>query len=441
MSRILFRSNLPGFRGFAQSETGSITVLGVFIFLVTAMLGAAAVDYSYLIAARTQLQVAADLAAHGTLYYREKYNADEAKQKAMESVAYGMPESRFGEILSAENISFGTWDYETRIFTNDPNSLSAVMVTTSRLGDKLNSVESLLFKLIGIDDFDVSTTAVFTTFRPACFREGFVADGVVDLQSNNNYSKGFCIHSNSYVSLNLNNTYEPGTIVSMPDQTQIDLPNSGFDKNAGLEEALRSTAYRMRVVNRINDIIAGLAARDPQYMPGYITNGATVYLSGSDLDETDFIPGRVHILSCMSDKTTISAATTISEIVLVADCEIKFAQGTVLEDVVMATTSTSVRSFNSPSSFQVGKDDGCLAGGGAQLVTTGGMNFTADLRLFGGQLIAKKAISFSANADGIEGASIISGETIDGTSNMNMGFCNGSGMENNFESDYFRLAQ
>ena len=74
-------------------------------------------------------------------------------------------------------------------------------------------------------------------------------------------------------------------------------------------------------------------------------------------------------------------------------------------------------------------------------MTTGGMKFTADLRLYGGQLIAKKAISFSANADGIEGASIISGETIDGTSNMNMGFCDGSGMENNFESDYFRLAR
>jgi Flp pilus assembly protein TadG len=441
MSRILSRPNPLGFRGFVQSEAGGVTVLGVFIFLITAMLGAVAVDYSNLIVARTQLQVAADLTAHATLYYREKYSAGEAKLRAIESVAYGMPENRFGEILTAENISFGTWDYETRVFTNNPNSRSAAMVTTSRLGEKLNSVESYLFKLVGIDEFDVSTSAVFTTFRPACFREGIVAEDVVDLQSNNNYSNGFCIHSNSYVSLNLNNTYEPGTIVSMPDETQIDLPNSGFDKNAGLEEALRSTAYRLRVVNKIDDIIAGLAARDPQYLPDYISNGATEYLSGSKLDETDFIPGRVHILSCLSGKATISAATPISEVVLVADCEIKFAQGTVLEDVVMATTSTSLRSFNAPSSFQVGRDDDCLSGGGAQLVTAGGMSFTADLRLFGGQLIAKKAISFSANADGIEGASIISGETIDGTSNMNMGFCNGSGMENNFEADYFRLAQ
>ena len=45
----------------------------------------------------------------------------------------------------------------------------------------------------------------------------------------------------------------------------------------------------------------------------------------------------------------------------------------------------------------------------------------------------------AANANGIDGASIISRGMIDGTSNMNMGFC-GSGMEDSFSANYYRLA-
>ncbi|MFV2034869.1 MAG: TadE/TadG family type IV pilus assembly protein [Halocynthiibacter sp.] len=428
-------------RKISLDETGSATVLSLFMFVIMAMVGAAALDYSNLIASRTQLQVAADLAAHGALYSRETNDEMTAKAEAIELASFGMPHSRFGDILNVGDISFGTWDYDTQIFTKTHHSRQAVMVTTSRLASKLNSVESYLFKLVGIDRFDVVTSAVYTTYRPACFREGFVADGIVDIQSNNNYLNGFCIHSNTYVSVNQNNTYEAGTIVSMPDMTQIDLPASGFDKNAGLEEALRSAVYRLRIINRIDDLIAGLVSADPLYTPDYITSNLVVPLAGKKFDETDFVPGRIYQLNCSgSGKATITGNSPIREIVLVSNCEIKFGQGTVLEDVVMATTNTSAKSFNAPSSLQVGRDDGCAEGGGAQLITKGGMNFASDLRIFGGQLLAEGDIQFSANANGVEGASLITGGTISGTSNMNMGFCNGAGMEDNFEANYFRLA-
>ena len=54
------------------------------------------------------------------------------------------------------------------------------------------------------------------TYRPGCLREGFVADKMVDIQSNNGFESGFCIHSNVGISINQNNTFEAGTIVSMP---------------------------------------------------------------------------------------------------------------------------------------------------------------------------------------------------------------------------------
>ena len=90
--------------------------------------------------------------------------------------------------------------------------------------------------------------------------------------------------------------------------------------------------------------------------------------------------------------------------------------------------------------FRIGRNDGCAPGGGAQLLTMGGVEFAAAMEIYGGQVIAKGDITFTANAYGVQGASLISGGTLSGTSNMAMGFCGGGGMEDNFEAEYFRLA-
>ena len=88
----------------------------------------------------------------------------------------------------------------------------------------------------------------------------------------------------------------------------------------------------------------------------------------------------------------------------------------------------------------IGLDDGCADGGGAQLVTLGGMRFPSNLQIYGGQLIAAKSIEFAARPDGIEGVSIVAGDEIDGSSLINVGFCGGAGMDNNFVAWYFRMA-
>mgnify|MGYP000284703359 CR=1 FL=1 len=80
------------------------------------------------------------------------------------------------------------------------------------------------------------------------------------------------------------------------------------------------------------------------------------------------------------------------------------------------------------------------AGGGAQLVSLGGMNFASGVSINGGQLIALKEIAFAANGEGLHGTSIISGDTVSGTSNMRMGLCR-TGMEGNLSLDYFRMVE
>ena len=427
-------------RAFVENEEGGMAIFGLFIFATMATVGAVGLDVAHLITARTQLQVAADLVAHAAIYNRDTMNAVDAKQAALRIVYAGMPTNQYGSVLSTQDITFGTYDPDTGVFTESALSRSAVQVSTERAATSDNPVASMLFQFVGIDDWDVRASAVFTTFRPMCFREGFVADGVVDLQSNNGYSNGFCIHSNEYVSMNSNNSFEAGTVVSMPNTADLDLPQSGFQTNLGLQAALRSGTYRMRILNRIDRLIAEIGTYGSASMPSYITSSTIERRTGSRFNATNFVPGRIHRITCSGARVTIEAGTILRNVVVIVPCEIRLGSGVILEDVVMVSTATGANSISSPSGLQVGRDDNCAVGGGAQIVTKGGMSFPADLRMFGGQLIALGDISFAANANGIEGASMVAGGQISGTSNMAMGFC-GAGMEGNFEAEYFRLAR
>jgi Flp pilus assembly protein TadG len=432
---------LPRIARFTKSERGGITALSLFLLISMLMIGGYAVDVSNVMTARTKLQVTADAVAHAALLERELKSEDEAKTAALELAALNMPGEAFGNVITADEIVFGDWDAETFTFTPDQGSRQAVQVRTQRNTETGNPIRTHLLKLVGLDDWDVITSAVFVTYHPTCLREGFVAQQEVDLQSNNSYSNGFCIHSNSYVSLNSNNYFEPGTVVSMPDEDNIELPNSGFETNIGLAEALHEGGWNIRIIKRIDDIIAGLKAFDPKYTRTYVTSPSIVTLKSRTIYQADLVPGRLHTFSCGGGggaALTFKNDVLISKIVLVTDCKIKFEAGVKIEDAVIATTSTSAQSMVSAAGLQVGRDDDCAVGGDAQLVTEGSMSFPSDLKLFNAQLLAKGDIEFSANASGIKGAALVAGGTISGTSNMEMAFC-GTGMENNFHAEYFKL--
>ncbi|MGR3321247.1 MAG: pilus assembly protein TadG-related protein [Pseudooceanicola sp.] len=426
-------------RRSARDEEGGMTIFALYVLAGALLASAFAVDFAYLQSARTQLQVAADSAAHAALYYRETNPADEAKDKAIIVASHDMPTDAYGAVLTAEHIEFGDWDEDQRTFTPNPNSVHAVRVRPSRESDKGNAVTAYLFRLLNKEKWDIGTEAIFVTYMPPCLREGFVAEGVVDIQSNNAYFNGFCLHSNSYVSINSNNYFEQGTVVSMPDLDLLDVPNSGFETNEGLQLALRRGYYRLRMLNKINMIEDDLNAGTGKYVPDYITGTVHVPVIGSKVTTADFTPNRINVLDCSKGKVTIESGTHLKNLVVMASCEVQFGQGALLEDVVVFNSDTSAKSFNSPNGFQIGLNDYCATGGGAQLVTRGGLNVASSLQMYGGQIIAQGDVEFAANADGLQGATILSGGMISGTSNMNMGFC-GNGMEDNFAAPYFRLA-
>lgn len=435
----MFSFIIRSLRKFHHDESGGVTAFGMFILMSTLFTGGYAIDVANVMMARTSLQVAADASAHAALLTRELKSESESIAAAHAIALSNMPESAFGTVLNDADIVFGEYDADTQSFTSKSGSRDAVQVTTRRTLENGNAVSTYLLKLVGLDNWDLTTTAIFATYHPTCLIEGFVAEGPVDVQSNNSYSSGFCIHSNSYVSLNSNNYFEPGTVVSMPNLDDIELPNSGYKTNTGLQEALREGSWNIRIIDRIDALIAGLSAFDTLYLPSYITSTKKKSFSSRNVTQADLAEGSLHSYTCSGGAAlTIKSKVVVKNVVIVTSCDIKFEQGVKIINSVIATTSTSFKSMSASSGLQVGLNDGCAVGGGAQLVTAGSMSFPSALQIYGSQLLAKDDITFSANANGIEGAALVAGGTISGTSNMAMGFCE-TGMNDNFNAEYFKL--
>ena len=426
---------------FWRDNRAGITTTSLIFVTASMMLGAYGIDVSNVMMSRTKLQITADATAHSALVYREEHSEAAAKAEAIQMAASNMAHDKYGTVFDENDIAFGTWDSVTRRFTPQSNSKTAVKVTTHQTAANNNAIRTYLFMMIGLDAWNVSTSAVFVTYQPKCLREGFVADGAVDLQSNNHFSNGFCIHSNAHVELNQNNSFEPGTEVSMPRSGEIVVPGGDFSRNTGLAAALQSKRWNVRVLRRIDRIIAGINAMDSLYLRPYITAGSISTLPSNRVSQADLAAGNVYRYTCSGNETlTIGHAVQVASVMIVTNCAVNVSNGVVFEDAVLATSSVAIDSIKATSGMRIGRNDNCAPGGGAQLVTAGGVSIPAGLEIYGGQILAKKDVQFAANANGIQGASIVSAGVISGTSNMNMAFC-GTGMQGNYVAEYFKLAE
>ena len=437
-------------------ETGGIGIYGLFIFATIASVVGLSMDVANAYKVKSEMQVAVDAAAHAALVTRFRDGRIKAIDNAVATGRNDLSSSGAETAIVTSDVVFGHWNTETATFTPDSSSTEAVMVTARRNKARGNAVSTFVSSFVGLTNWEVTAAAVAETYRPSCLREGFVADKAVDIQSNNGFAAGFCIHSNAGIKINSNNTFEAGTIVSLPTLDGLQVSASGFKTNNGLLDALRESFYKIRILNRITDITAALEAGDPAQLGHFSAGGVSgshtylktpgvvnVTVSGGVLDPSQLTKGRIHRLVC-SGTVKMKQDATYSEVAILSPCPIQFATGSKFEDVLMVTKSTASDSFKGPSGnggtkMNFGKDDDCADGGGVQLVTPGGIKLAAGMNVYGSQFLAAGDIQFAANADGIEGISLVSGGRIDGTSNMKMGFC-GSGLNSNFEVDYYRLA-
>lgn len=430
----------PRLRRLFRREDGSGTVLS--LFFLTACVGMAgfAIDLQRAATLQVQLQAVADSAAHAAMIARSTQTETQAKATAVNIAKANLPVATFGTVLTAADVQFGSWNAVDRIFTPTTGSTEAVQVTLRRTAANSNPVKTFLMRFGGAKQLDMTRRAIMLGYDPDCLREGFVAQGLVDIQSNNTFKNGFCIHSNTVVKVSSGNFFETGVKVSMPDKSQVLMPNSGYSSSPGLQEALSSNRYDIRILSRITTIINGLTSGNALFIPSYITTTTPLVLAPSAVKKNSFTQGRIYSITCSGNqKMTIGSDYTLTKTVIVTNCPITFSNGAKIEDAVIATTNTDVKSIDGPNGIVLGKNDNCAAGGGTQVLTMGGMSFASGLEVYGAQLLAAKDITFSASALGVKGAAFVAGGTISTTSGVTMSYCAGAGMEQNFRMIYAKL--
>ena len=477
--RANFMSSLR--RRFVRDERGVISAMNLFLFVAICCVGAAAVDVTHFYAARSQLQVAADLAAHSALYTR-RYGGtyasgvyypltdQGAKDAAITAVEYGMPDAAYGAVVDSDQIILGNLDYGTGIVVPDTTAPieppDSALVITDRAVD--NPVGSFLFRIIGVDSMDVDAAAMFSLGPGLCdMTQGFFSRTEVRIRGGNTFKPGFCIGSPSFVVQN-QNAFRPGVVTVIPDRAALDIPNSDMQThNPGLSRSLQYEQYPALAAYLDTALDLVQITVDPT-VPDFVSHPYAYSLLGEDewahmesyrdlpvtpLRAADFdnvfTPGdlsepRVYGITCSGTgndrRITLRDAEgedegegegegdTFRSAVILTNCPVSFDGSVKLEDVLLSTSDTrpgGLASIHSPSSMTgltIGRDDDCAPGGGAALITRSDFDMAASVNFFGVHIRAGTSVDFQSNAEG-EGISVVAGQEVNTNSNITMRVC------------------
>ncbi|EPX83855.1 TadE/TadG family type IV pilus assembly protein [Salipiger mucosus] len=412
-------------RRFCRDESGNMTILGVFLTLSSLTVGSLAVDFSRKEASHVDLQVLADATAHAALVSRQTMTAPEAIQAAL---AFSHKNATDAAVaIHAGDLEFGHWDPEARTFTVNALSKQAVRVTAHRTDARGNYVEGLLTHMLGIRGFEVEAETVLAGNPTLCSQNGLVAEDSVEMTSANAFGINYCIHSDHTIKMSIGNDFGAGSIVSLPDTADLQIPSGDVGSNPGLAEALTEMPPRLNINQIIEDFAVAVETGESEYIPAgvrYSWNNRTTVNGQLKLSPDMMMAGEMHVFDCGSGNGTLDLETgTYGDLVLWTNCKMKFGQGTAFENAVIVQRNAASQAISAPNGVRFGAVDNCAPSGDVLLVTEGGMQVASDLEMHGATLAAKGPVSFAAKPDGMNGASVISGSALKVTSSGAFGFC------------------
>ncbi len=424
---------------FLADEAGGVgwSLVWTVIFLIC---GGLAIDGANAWRVRAMLQATADVAAHaGAMQLPSKAGA---LAETLRIAQVNLPPDRHGEVITADMVEVGRWDAVTRTLDTASPFPNAVRTRAARSTGNGNRVDTFLLRLAGFTAWDVGAESVVQRFIPGCIRNGLVARGWVETSSNNTYRNRICVHGQSGVKLASNSIFEAGVKVTMPDLSDLQMPPSGWTSNVGIADALGEGFLEPRLVSLLPTIIPDLADINSPFQPGYIqaSPGTVVDVEEKDWDGTVITAGNVYNVTCHGGNPLTIGGATIERVVIVTNCRVNLDSGLKLYDATIATTNTSAMSFTGSSGVELGRPDDCAAGGGAQLLTLGGVHFAAQMVYHGSEVVAVGDADMAAQVGGINGISVQTGGDINLTSNNSFGLCPGEA-DQVYTGDYYRLVE
>ncbi|MDH3666989.1 MAG: Tad domain-containing protein [Paracoccaceae bacterium] len=425
------------FVNFLRDEDGGYTIWGLTWFMIYLAIGGLAVDVTDAYRNQTLLQSTADTAALAGVLALPDENA--AATAAVTNATSNMDQGVHGNVLVTGEVFVGSWDFNTRTFTEGAAVPNAVRVITRRSAQNNNAVAMNFLRILSLTGlnttWDISTEAIAVGYTPDCVNDGMIAMNRLDLRSNNSHVNGICLHGQEQgVDLQNGNYFELGVQVSMPDLGMLPNRANLYSMNPGLQEALREGDMYPQDVNRVNDIIAGLRNLDPDYMPDFMVNidpgtgqrrlkAGVTKITGNNLPAT-LQPDTVYDISCNGQEQL--PGSVMNRVVVVADCRIQSSSGTTIIDGAVATSYIGNNaSIKMAAQSTLGLADFCAAGGGVELYTPGDIDISAQGDWHGLRIVSGNDVKFTANNNGIYGMSVQAGNNIDYTSNNSFGGCSG----------------
>jgi Flp pilus assembly protein TadG len=422
-------------KAFARDESGVVTTWALGWTIAFLIIGGLTIDAGNAWRMRVMLQATADAAALAGAIELSMVSDEDARVEAIRVAGLNLPEG----VLVDADISSGKWDMDDRTLDGAATLKDAVQVVTRRSSTTENPLPTYVLKLIGIGTWNVETRAVAQRFVPGCIRSGLIARGRVEVSSNNDFLNGICVHGQGGVKISSNNYFDESVQVTMPDLGLLQLPNSGFETNEGLANALGEDWIDPKIVDHVNEIVSALGNPASSRQPSYVDPAqAAIAMNRTAFNNaSSFTPGRVYVVTCPSNQQ-IDADVSLDQVVIVTNCRVNVAGGTSFVNSIIASSSTSSNAFTGNSASRLGADDDCTPGGGAVFITAGSMHFAGNMQIYGSQLIAAGDIGVAAQEDGIEGVSMQTGGDINLTSLSSFGLCNDDADLTLFE-DYYRL--
>lgn len=367
-----------------RCERGAIApIVGVMLPVMFGMLGL--VEAGKVYGVKNQLQTTADAAAMASVRH---VPSGPVTATANEYAELNMPAAgQYGDVLPDSNVEIGHWDGNTFLFGGTPSN--AVRVTTL--------AEMPLFFAAALGSLGVG---VPSSFKPAaqatallrldkCYQNGFVAGGIVQMNSSNNFTSGYCVYGRGGVTMNNSNTFEAGTEVGMASLANL----SEGGNNPGLQEALRQKDVAAPAAGEADHLVDQLKAGTGP-IPDYITSIQTVTEMPSTL-----VPGTMYIYTGTS---TVELSGSIENIAVVSDYMITVRSNSILRSVVLA----SGQSVNIRANVKIGDADFCTTGAGASLLISGGA-------------VSDKDVAVGTNSNiHLHGVQVISGGSVEMNSNL-----------------------
>jgi len=138
------------------------TILPIVALGMSVLTGAAtiAVDVGRLYLARSSLQAAADTAAISSAW-----RIPDASAVTSAAIAYandGVSAAHEGDVVRADDVTLGTWDYGARSFDPSGPSTNAVRVAAHRADENDNPVDMLVAGVMGVETANVDAAAIAT---------------------------------------------------------------------------------------------------------------------------------------------------------------------------------------------------------------------------------------------------------------------------------------